>query len=196
VSDPVKGSIGYGTADIGYDFLRGAGFKVGGFVGYNYYSENKSAYGCTQIANQLSDCVPSLPGSTLGIIENDKWNSVRVGLNGVVTLWDKVQLTGDAAWLPFVSFAGVDNHVLRSDQSNTVSPESGKGQGVQLEAILSYNVTPSFNVGAGGRYWAMWATTDAASNTFSLGCPCQTLPARTERYGGFLQASYKLDSLR
>jgi Outer membrane protein beta-barrel domain len=196
VSDPVKGTIGYGTGDIGYNFLRGVGFKVGGFVGYNYYTENKSAYGCTQIANQLSDCVPSLPRSLLAITENDKWNSVRIGLNGVVTLWDRVQLTGDAAYLPYVSFTGVDNHVLRTGFASTISPEDGKGQGVQLESILSYSVTPALNVGAGGRYWAMWATKDATTDAFSLGCPCQTLPARTERYGGFLQASYKLDGLK
>jgi hypothetical protein len=48
--------------------------------------------------------------------------------------------------------------------------------------------------GAGGRYWAMWAPGN--SDTFSLGCPCQTLPVRTERFGGFLQASYKLDGLK
>jgi opacity protein-like surface antigen len=195
VSDPVTGPIGYGTGDIGYNFLRGAGFKVGGFVGYNYYSENKSAYGCTQIANQLSDCATPIPNSVLVITENDKWNSVRIGLNGVVTLWDKLQLTGDAAWLPYASFTGVDNHLLRTDHASTISPESGQGQGVQLEAILSYSVTAALNVGAGGRYWAMWAT-DATTDGFSQGCPCQTLPVRTERYGGFLQASYKLDGLK
>jgi hypothetical protein len=183
VSDPVNGTIGYGTADIGYNFLRGAGFKVGGFVGYDYFSENKSAYGCTQIANRNSDCATPIPNSVLGITENDKWNSVRIGLNGVVTLWDRVQLTGDAAWLPYVSFTGVDNHLLRGEVANTISPESGRGQGVQLETILSYSVTPALNIGAGGRYWAMWATTGASTDLFSQGCPCQTLPARTERYG-------------
>jgi hypothetical protein len=98
--------------------------------------------------------------------------------------------------LPYVSFTGVDNHLLRGDVSNTISPESGRGQGVQLETILSYSVTPALNVGAGGRYWAMWATTGTSTDLFSQGCPCQTLPARTERYGGFLQASYKLDGLK
>jgi hypothetical protein len=196
LSDPVKGTIGYGTGDIGYILVRGAGFKVGGFVGYNYYTENKSAYGCSQIANQLSGCARAIPSSVLVITENDKWNSVRIGLNGVVTLWDKLQLTGDAAYLPYVSFTGVDNHLLRTDFASTLSPESGKGQGVQLEAILSYSVTPALNVGAGGRYWAMWATTDAITDAFSRGCPCQPLPARTERFGGFLQASYKLDGLK
>jgi hypothetical protein len=66
------------------------------------------------------------------------------------------------------------------------------GRGVQLEAILAYSLNKSFSVGAGGRYWAMWAT-DSYTNIFGTPCPCQTLPARTERYGAFAEASYKLD---
>jgi outer membrane protease len=195
-SDPVKGSIGYATIDAGYSFFRGNGFNVGAFVGYNYYRENKQAYGCRQIANQNSDCVPTIASSVLGITEDDKWNSLRIGLNGVVMVTDRLKLTADAAYLPYVSFRGTDNHLLRTDVANTVSTESGNGQGVQLESILSYAVTPSFNVGAGGRYWAMWATNDAKTNIFGTDCPCQTLPSRTERYGGFLEASYKFNPLR
>jgi len=64
-----------------------------------------------------------------------------------------------------------------------------------LEAILSYAFANGFSVGAGGRYWAMWANT-AQNNGFSEGCPCQTLPVRTERYGAFVQAAYKFDGLK
>ena len=108
---------------------------------------------------------------------------------------DRLTLTGDAAYLPYVTFRGTDNHLLRTDVPNTISTETGAGQGVQLEAVLAYAVTNSLSVGAGGRYWAMWAT-DAYTNIFGTPCPCQTLPARTERYGAFLQASYKLDGLK
>jgi hypothetical protein len=63
--------------------------------------------------------------------------------------------------------------------------------------VLAYKITPSFSVGAGGRYWAMWATGgDAQTNAFGKPCPCQTLPVRSERYGGFLQASYAFDSFQ
>jgi opacity protein-like surface antigen/outer membrane protease len=191
----VKGSIDYATFDVGYSLFRGPNSKIGGFVGYNYYTENKSAYGCAQIANSNSDCVPSLPNSTLGITENDRWDSFRIGLNGVVTLMDRLTLTGDAAYLPYVAFRGTDNHLLRTDVPSTISTETGTGQGVQLEAILAYAVTNSFSVGAGGRYWAMWAN-DGYTNIFGTGCPCQTLPARAERYGAFLQASYKLNGIK
>ncbi|MFC0240898.1 outer membrane beta-barrel protein [Rhodopseudomonas telluris] len=198
LSDPVKGSIAYATLDAGYDLLRGPGYKFGGFVGYNYYREAKAAYGCVQNAGPLASaaCGSPIPNSVLAITENDTWHSLRVGLNGEVALGRGVKLSADAAYLPYVKFFGEDNHVLRRDVSNTLSPERATGQGVQLEAILSYQFSNAFSLGAGARYWAMWATTDAYTNIFGTACPCQTLPVRTERYGTFLQAAYKFDSLK
>jgi opacity protein-like surface antigen len=195
LSNPVNGDLGYATIDVGYALFHGPSSKVGGFVGYNYFHENKSAYGCVQIANANSDCIPSIPASTLGITENDTWHSFRLGLNGEVKLMDRLTLTADAAYLPFVAFRGTDNHLLRTDVANTVSAETGNGKGVQLEAILAYSFANSFSIGAGGRYWAMWAT-DAFTNAFGTACPCQTLPSRTERFGGFVQASYKFEGLK
>jgi opacity protein-like surface antigen len=189
----VKGDLAYATFDVGYSVFRGPSANVGGFIGYNYFRENKQAFGCVQIANSNSDCVPALVNSVLGITEDDKWNSMRIGINSVVKVADRLTLTSDVAYLPFVSFTGTDNHLLRN-VANTVSPETAAGRGVQLEAILSYAIARSFSVGAGGRYWAMWAPGN--SDTFSQGCPCQTLPVRTERFGAFLQASYKLDGLK
>ncbi|WP_420133218.1 outer membrane beta-barrel protein [Rhodopseudomonas sp.] len=182
----VSGDLTYGTIDVGYNLLSGPGYKLGGFVGYNYYRENKSAYGCIQFANPNAGCVPAVPSSVLAITEDDKWQSLRVGASAELQLGYGFKVTGDAAYLPYVSVKGFDYHVLR----NLPLPESGLGQGVQLEAILSYSVTPNFNVGVGGRYWAMWATRDAYTNFGGEPCPCQPLPMRTDRYGTFVQASY------
>jgi opacity protein-like surface antigen len=191
VSNPVNGQLAYATFDVGYALFHGPSSQVGGFLGYNYFRENKAAYGCVQIANSNSDCVPSIPNSVQVITENDRWDSLRVGINAVVMVTDRLSLTADAAYLPYVAFQGSDNHVLR----NGISPEAGTGQGVQLEGIVGYSLGKYFSVGAGGRYWAMWAT-NANTNFFGTPCPCQTLPARTERYGVFLQASAKLDGLK
>jgi opacity protein-like surface antigen len=196
LSDPVKASLSYATFDVGYAVFNGPSSKVGGFVGYNYFRDRKSAFGCNQIANQNSDCVPALSTSILGITEDDSWHSLRIGINGVVKLGDRLSLMADAAYLPLVFFRGVDNHLLRSDVANTVSPESGRGQGVQLESVLSYRLADAFSVGVGGRYWAMWTTSDAITNIFGSTCPCQTLPARTDIFGGFLQASYRFSGLK
>jgi opacity protein-like surface antigen len=196
VSDPVKGSLAYATFDAGYDVLRGHTYKVGGFVGYNYYRETKSAYGCTQIANPYSDCIPSLSNTTLIITEDGAWNSLRIGVNADVNLTDRLRLIADAAYLPYARYSGTDNHLLRTDMPSTISPEHGTGQGVQLEAVMSYALANAWSVGVGGRYWAMWTTTDAFTNLFGTACPCQTLPSRSERYGAFLQASYQINGMR
>jgi len=125
LSDPVNGNLAYATVDVGYSLFHGPSSKVGGFIGYNYFKENKAAYGCVQIANQNSDCDPSIPNSTLVITEDNRWDSFRLGMNGVVTLVDRLTLTADAAYLPYVAFQGTDNHVLRTNFPSTVSPETG-----------------------------------------------------------------------
>ncbi|HEX3506381.1 MAG TPA: outer membrane beta-barrel protein [Xanthobacteraceae bacterium] len=191
LSNPVKGTISYATGDAGYDVFRTATYRLGGFVGYNYYRDKKDAYGCTQIANAFSDCVPAVPSTVLGITENDTWNSLRVGVNGDLTLLPGLRLNTDAAFLPFTQFSGVDTHWQRTDAPNQNSTETGHGIGVQLDAILSYAITPAFNVGAGGRYWAMWTNNNAYTNIFGTPCPCQTLPVKTDRFGLLVQASYK-----
>ena len=145
LSDPVKGNVGYETLDLGYDFLRGPGYKLGAFAGYNYYEENKSAYGCVQIANQFSDCAPAILNSVVVITEDDKWRSLRIGINGEIMVADRLKLGADIAYLPHVEFNGTDNHVLRT----LIIDESGTGKGVQFEGILSCLITDQFSIGIG-----------------------------------------------
>jgi opacity protein-like surface antigen len=186
LSSVTQGDIDYGTVDLGYDFFRGIGYRLGGFIGYNYYKETKDAYGCTQIANPLSDCSPAIPQSVLAITEDDTWNSLRTGLNADIMVTDHLKLGGDAAYLPYVNFNGTDDHLLRA----LIIGESGVGTGFQLESTLSYMITEQFSVGVGGRYWSMWTTKDAISDPSGTPCPCQTQPARTDQYGVFVQVDY------
>jgi opacity protein-like surface antigen len=92
-----------------------------------------------------------------------------------------------------VTFSGLDNHLLRQ----LLLPEaSGSGDGVMFEAVLDYNITDAWRVGVGGRYWAWNVNTGTATFDF-LGVPgpATVEPARftTERYGVFLQSSYRWD---
>ena len=192
LSSTNNGNLGYATIDLGYDVLRGAGTRIGPFVGYNYFTEKWETFGCAQIANTLSDCSPALPTGTEVGTQNSTWQSFRVGLNAETTFADRVKLSADLAYLPYVSMTGQDNHLLR----NLINSQQGTGQGVQLEAILSYFVFSNFSVGVGGRYWAMW-TTSATSTETCTGCVGISQPASfsTERYGVFLQADYRFGAL-
>ncbi len=196
------GTLAYGSIDIGRSFLRGAGYRFGAFAGYHYQRETLNAFGCTQTAAS-STCAGSLTISTavLGISQDNKWQAVRLGLEGQIALSDRLTLSGEAAWLPYAWLYGQDFHWLRigtSDGSFDGSlPENGTGgRGFQLEAMVNYQVSSNFSIGAGLRYWRI-ELPNAVAHFEAVVIPAGSSQAKleqwsTERYGGFLQASYKL----
>jgi opacity protein-like surface antigen/outer membrane protease len=197
LSDKVTGNINYGVADVGYDLLRRQDQRIGAFVGYSYFHQGTNAFGCVQIANAVGPCGGNAtsPTSTFIIRETDTWNAVRVGLAGDFMPFDRVKLSAEAAYLPYVAFRGVDDHLLFTPTE--IFPEwSNAGNGVQLEGMLTYFVTDRLSVGVGGRYWAMW-TIGARSNCVSFCSDAPTRPqffkAAAEQVGLLAQASYKFD---
>jgi outer membrane protease len=198
VSTADIGELGYVTIDLGWNSLRSAVAKLGPFVGYNYFTERWDVRGCAQIANRYSDCVPSRPTSTVGITENSTWNSLRVGINGETIVFDRLKLGADMAFLPYVSMSGRDNHLARTVQP-TFFEQQGHGQGVQFETILSYYLTNDWTVGVGGRYWSLWTRggTDTCTGCGGAGVVSHSSPAKfnTERYGMFLQSTYRFNVL-
>lgn len=203
------GNIGYATIDIGHSWLRGADYKVGAFVGYNYFREKMGAFGCVQTASPMNPGAPCAPAnalhqpfSTAGaptITERATWQSVRLGVAGEYMLTDRLKVTGEAAYLPYVKFDGEDNHFgSNSGVLVTVFPQSGHGAGVQLEAMLSYALTDRFSIGVGGRYWAMWTTEAQYRSCKADGTePCSlygAARATTEQVGVLVQTSYKFNA--
>ncbi|MEY9880660.1 outer membrane protein [Bradyrhizobium sp. USDA 328] len=59
VSGQANGRFTYYTADLGYDFLRGGTYKVGGFLGWTYYAQSSDTIGLH------ADCQPHV--SMLGV---------------------------------------------------------------------------------------------------------------------------------
>ncbi len=157
-SDQHGGSIGYFTLDGGRYFWENQNARIGAFVGYNYFNEQVDAYGCTQTASNPGVCVPSIASSTAVISQTNKWNSVRLGVNGEVNV-GKWSLRGEVAALPYVSLSGADSHWLRICSSpgcfTGALPEDGTGWGYQAQASLDYQVSPTFSIGIGARYWHM-----------------------------------------
>lgn len=185
------GSLGYAAVDLGYALWQAPGAKVGPFVGYNYFTQHLNAYGCTQLAGSAA-CQPSgsfSPGF-LSVSEDDHFNALRLGVSAEFMLADDLKLTGDAAYLPSTTFSGVDNHTARELLLPSQSPN---GDGVMLEAVLSYDVTDQWNVGIGGRYWAYNARLGTTTFDF-LGAsgtqPVEPASMNAERYGVFLQTGY------
>ena len=206
ISSKVTGYIpAYGTIDVGYDWWRTPSYRVGTYVGYNYYGETMGAYGCAQTANALGPCGPGndgpRPPTGHAIITEDAiWQSLRLGAAVEFKLAPRVRLSGDAAYLPYVTVNAEDHHYSGSTIAS-VNPGDGTGVGTQLEAMLYYDVTERISLGVGARYWAMWTTRGNALRTYNsdpenpitLPLPHQYQGLNSERAGVLAQVLYKFD---
>jgi opacity protein-like surface antigen len=197
----VTGNISYAALDGGVDFLNGQGYRIGAFAGYFFLYQSMSAFGCEPIAN--INCVPNLPATGSAVItENDKWQALRIGVAGDTMLINRLVLSADVAYLPYVTFRGVDDHFFgNTGQIASVNPEaSNNGAGVQMDAVISYYFTSQFSVGVGARYWALWTADGQVIRTVDNGAPItptqpQIFKGAAEQAGVFLQAAYRFGPL-
>ena len=185
----VSGShLGYANADVGYNIFKSGGGEFGPFVGVNYFTEHVNSFGCNQIAG---DYFCGVPQTVDGLTQNDAYTSLRLGVSERVMLTDRLRLTAEAAYLPWVHFQGVDDHNFRQ----LLLPESSSnGDGVMLEADLDYRVTDAWSVGVGARYWAYNMRDGKVGFDFLGFPPVFNEPARynAERYGLFFQTEYRI----
>lgn len=186
----VLGNLSYATIDFGYSFIRTSFAKTGLFVGYNYYAQNLNVYDCSQIAGALVCTNPNEFTNFLGISEDDRYKSLRVGFSSQFNLTNQLTFTSEAAYLPIVNFKGTDIHNARQ----LIGPErANRGDGAMLESILDYQFAEAWALGLGWRYW-MWNMHNGSLNFDFLGTNGSIAePARfnTERYGIFLQLNYR-----
>ena len=193
------GKLGYGSIDFGQILVTRERVSAGLFVGYGYLNETVNAYGCDQLASNPFVCQPAIGTGVLGITEESHWQLARLGLFGEFKLMDCLKLSAEVAWLPYTQLSAQDTHWLRLgtglfDFSGPI-PESGSGDGVQLEAIMSYQVNDKISVGLGGRFWYLQTHGSADLENVIVGLPfppaAQPLNFSTTRYGGFAQGAYK-----
>ncbi len=188
-----KGSIDYAVVDLGYNALRQADYKVGPFVGYTVFHQYIFKSGCQQIASSTGNCSAGdpadlpIPSSQLIGLEDMTWQALRVGLSGQIKITDRLRLTADAAYLPYVTYTWLDDHLQRDLQWN----QWGHGDGVQTQAVLSYDVTERLSVGVGARYWAMWST--SAQHQIIPGGSPEPNRNSVDLLGAFTQVSYRFD---
>ncbi len=194
------GRLGYATADLGYGLVVNPNITVSMFGGYSYVSEKVNAYGCTQLVGNPDICVPAIGPGVLAISEQAHWRAVRLGVGVALKPFDRLMVSGEAAWLPVVQLRSQDTHWLRlgSDFGSFAGPipETASGKGFQLEALLSYQVWDNFSIGLGGRYWRLNARGVGYLEQTVVGVTdpaAQPMKFVSERYGVFVQALYKFN---
>jgi outer membrane protease len=185
LSDPVKDDITYGAVDVGYDWLRGRTYKLASFVGYTSFNSNMAAFGCSVVAALNPACFPAVPPTGSPIItEKDKWQALRLGSSAQFMIFHGLRANVDVAYLAYVDFRGTDHHFATNVPGFLLEtfPEKGTGRGVQLEAMLSYDLTSAISLGVGGRYWAMWTTEGSWNCTFGFAGACGATPSPPEHF--------------
>jgi hypothetical protein len=195
------GKLNYAMADLGYSYAANPWAKVSLFGGFGYIGEKVNAHGCTQIAGNPFVCVPVI-GNVLVITEDAQWGLVRLGVAADVKLMDRLTLSAEAAWVPYAQINSRDSHWLRigttAGSFAGPIPQNASGNGFQLEALLAYQVWDCFNIGVGGRYWRLDARGSGDLEQTVVGFPSPTsqpMNFSSERYGAFVQGSYKFGAL-
>jgi hypothetical protein len=172
--------------------------SVAGFVGYNFLGQQAAAHGCVQTTNNPFVCAPSIDSTIRAITEDSNFHSLRLGITGELRLFDRVRINAEAAWLPYSRVRSSDSHWLRigsdfGDFSGPI-PETGRGDGYQVEASVVFQATKNLSLGAGWRYWRIDTTGTANFSGVVVGIPAgaQPLDFTTERSGVFLQGAYRM----
>jgi len=198
ISDQREGHLHYATVDVGYNMWNTPQASLAAFVGYNFLGQEARAFGCTQAATNPFVCVPDIDRSQLVLTEDANIHSLRLGLGGELRLFDRLRVNAEAAWIPFARVNGTDNHWLRlgnniGDFSGGI-PETGHGDGVQIETSVAFQATKNFSLGAGWRYWRIDTKGTADFGGVVVGIPAASQPLNftTERNGFFVQGAYRL----
>jgi hypothetical protein len=190
-SDQRDGRLVYGTVDGGWAW-RSEGVKLGFFAGYLYWFEHVNAFGCTQTATNPFICgIEPIANSIQVISQETTWQGVRIGFNGEWRFGGGWIFSTDLAWIPFTWLNASDHHLLRADLGGPTPEGGGSFNNVQLEALLGYRFSNGFSLGLGGRYWRI-DSSEAERQVLGLN---QIISLKSERWGGFLQASYKFGEL-
>jgi opacity protein-like surface antigen len=179
----VSSNVRYFTVDAGYNWFQQPAYRLTPFVGYSYLEQHME----TPKTLAYIMYSPAAVTDTLGLGQDNNWRALRIGAAADVVLAPRVHLNAEAAYLPFVRYHGHDDH-----GPGALSPQWGSGDGVQLEAILSYDLTDKLNVGVGGRYWAFWIPDGQNANYATGGTGAVGAQAfSAEQAAVFVQASYK-----
>jgi hypothetical protein len=190
-SDQRFGRLTYATVDYGFNPLRSRTYQLGVFAGFRYSKDSVNAYGCTQTATNPAICAPGVVGANIdGITQDAQWMAPRIGISAAVLLFDRLRLTADAAWLPYVWLDAQDTHHLRPDLGPIREVGTGRN-GIEFQATAAYQITRAFSLGVGVRYWHMTADAKAKFvDRFGNFLGSQGEHFQTDRFGVFAQASY------
>jgi hypothetical protein len=159
-SSVAEGRIGYGTIDLGHQWVLGEGrIVLGVFGGFSQWTEDMHAYGAT---DHLGFIGGDIDRGVKVISNKVVWQGLRVGFAGEVALSARTRFSTDLAFLPYAKVRNEDSHHLRTSPADLGPVPNiilkGEGWGVQWDAELRHEIMRRTELALGYRYWYMEAT--------------------------------------
>jgi len=157
-SSVTAGRIGYGTFDVGHQWvLRQGTINLGVFAGYSQWTEEYEASGLTDHFDPSDNLDRSVK-----VIKNDlTWKALRIGFAGQF-VFGRARLGVDLALIPYATYRNEDSHLLRQSPGDLGPAPNivleGDGRGIQFDAELGYEVHRRTIVALGVRYWYLEST--------------------------------------
>ncbi len=163
--------------------------RVGAFITEQTANAQLSVYGCLTGA---SGPICSTGGKADHIFLRPAAGPVgpvsgvgAVGLGGDLHVMDRIRVSGELVWQPYMAARANDSSWTTSNMSGVREPVVG-GAGFKTEWVLSYDFTKALSAGLGGRYAV--AAPDAVDGRF--GALAQ--PRADQRsFGAFFQLNYR-----
>jgi hypothetical protein len=191
--------LAYGIVDFGATYnIPYAGVRLGAFLGYHYWREKLTANGFRCNPDDVGgvNCAAATPvAANVPVLAYEPtWNALRIGADAQIKFLDRWTLSGEFAGVPYAQLTNNDSHLLRTAQLGPVPniiDRSTSGYGAEAEVFVNYALTPKIEIGAGLRYWGLFAqrgTVDFGPS-FSPNFPLQTF--NEQRYGVLLQIKGK-----
>lgn len=172
---------------------------LGVFGGYQHWQERISAQGVNQLSCTSVGNLCSAPGSQSfsgqdAITNTVKWDSFRIGIDTALHLFQRLDLTASAAFVPYTIMENQDTHHLRTDLRRDPSfTMTGSGHGYQAEVGLQFLLVQNLYLNAGFRYWRLEVTNGSWRN-HPNGTAATTVNLNelsSQRYGGTFGLSYR-----
>jgi hypothetical protein len=194
-------NIDYGILDIGWSYnVPYSGVRLGAFAGYHYWHEKLTAVGLRCNPDDFGGAFCGSPGqwifgTNVAVMNYEPtWHAVRIGADAQIKFWNRWSLSAEVVGVPYALLANNDSHLLRTDLGAmpNIFDRSRSGYGAEAELFINYTITPRIDIGAGLRYWGLFATAGSSQlgPTFT---PDFTLRNFSEqRYGVLLQIKGRL----
>jgi len=161
--------LSYVNIHLGREIIRSQDgkSKLRGFLGYQHWNEKLvSSLPVSECTQAFVDCVSSTNLAFSGdfITYDYSFNSIKLGLDGEFSLFNKFKVFGAFSYLPLASLDAEDFHHLRDDAASPFVNWDGDGDGYNLDVGVNYEVFSGWKLSAGYRYWKI--SSDKNDTTF------------------------------